>query len=474
MRKVDLISGLPEFAFVNDIKACHHDVDTVFACFDNHKYGDYKPYVMKSTDRGATWEMITQGIPDRHLCWRIIQDHQKPELLFLGTEYGVYATINGGQNWFKFSHGLPVIPFRDLEIQRRENDLVGATFGRGFYVLDDYSPLRELDSETFDKPFHLFSIRDAKLFPQADFLGGQRGSQGNSFYIADNPPYGATFTYFLKEGFKSAKQKRKEAEEKAKQENAEVPFPTVEELAMESLEQTPELLFTIRDEQGDVVNRINAPLNAGMNRISWNLRTDYNALVVPGTYTVSVDQVHNGGVENLQEEMSFNVIDAVETTLPVEDKQEINEFYKAVYQLQRKIMAVNSRLEEANETLTQIAQAIEQDNEARLELLRELGELRVSHNKLTRKFSGQSNLQQKVGLDASPSLMQRVFNARGSIGSFAQPTQTHRDSFEIAQELYAELYPELVEFLDSQLKDFAQRVADAGVLGIPGSEIPDP
>ena len=146
-RRVERIYGIPEFSFVNDIKADLHDADTVYAVLDNHKEGDYAPYVMKSTDRGLTWTSIVGDLPDRHLCWRIIQDHESPELLFLGTEFGVFFTKDDGNHWIKLASGAPNIPFRDLEIQRRENDLVGATFGRGFYVLDDYSPLRHLDSE---------------------------------------------------------------------------------------------------------------------------------------------------------------------------------------------------------------------------------------------------------------------------------------------------------------------------------------
>ena len=282
-RKIDLISGLPEMAFINDIKACRHDVDTVFACFDNHKYGDYKPYVMKSSDRGHTWEMITEGLPENHLCWRVIQDHENAGLLFLGTEYGVYATVDGGQNWFKFSHGLPTISFRDLEIQRRENDLVGATFGRGFYVLDDYSALREIDSSTFkDNAFHLFQIRDAKQFPRADFLGGQKGSQGDGYYTANNPPYGATFTYFNRDGFESAESKRKKAEKAAKDKGEEVPMPSIEDLIKEQQENAPQLVFTITDEQGNLVQRMNTSLSKGVRRITWNLRNDFGAYVLPG------------------------------------------------------------------------------------------------------------------------------------------------------------------------------------------------
>ena len=160
---------LPEFAFVNDIKADLHDVDTVYAVFDNHKQGDFAPYVFKSADRGRTWEFIGADLPDRHLVWRIIQDHENPGLLFVGTEFGVFCTVDAGERWIKLSGGAPTIPFRDLEIQRRENDLVGATFGRGFYVLDDYSPLRHVSEQALsENEYLLFPVKKALLYVPSD------------------------------------------------------------------------------------------------------------------------------------------------------------------------------------------------------------------------------------------------------------------------------------------------------------------
>jgi len=473
-REIDLISGLPEFAFVNDIKACRHDADTVFACFDNHKYGDYQPYVMKSTDRGKSWSMITEGVPDRHLCWRVIQDHEVPDLLFLATEFGVYATRNGGEKWFKFSNGLPVISVRDLEIQRRENDLVAATFGRSFYVLDDYSPLREATPEIFEKPFHLFAIKTAKLFPMADYLGGRRGSQGNGFFVADNPQFGAVLTYFNRDEYKTAEQKRKEKEKEAKQEGRQVPIPTVEDLVVEQSEQEPELVFSIRNADGDVVQRIQRPLSKGMHRISWDLRNQFGAYVLPGTYQVTVEKLHQGLLEELQEPVEFEVELVVEPTLPIADRADMNEYFRDVNELQRKISAAGTRLSEAEELLNKIQTAIERDDEPHYQLMQEAREHELKLNELSRKFNGQSNLEERVGLDGSPSLRQRIRNAGSAIRSFAEPTQTQRDSFAIAQKVFAELQPELSEFIDRELQEFVQRVQDAGIYGVPGSPVPDP
>ena len=131
-RQVDDLPGVPDRFFVNDIKADLHDANTVYVVVDDHKSGDFSPYILKSTNRGRSWRSISNNLPERHILWRVVQDHEKPGLMFLGTEFGVFFTVNGGAQWTKLSGGTPNIPFRDLVIQTRENDLVGATFGRSF------------------------------------------------------------------------------------------------------------------------------------------------------------------------------------------------------------------------------------------------------------------------------------------------------------------------------------------------------
>ena len=473
-RTIDLIDGVPKYAFVNDIKASHHDADTVYVCLDNHKYGDYQPYVIKSTDRGKSWSMLTNGLPERHLCWRIIQDHEKPELLFLGTEFGVFATVDGGDNWFKFSHGLPTISVRDLEIQRRENDLVGATFGRGFYVLDDYSPLREIDANLLaDKTFHLFKIKDAKQFPQADHLGGRQGFQGNDFFTASNPDYGAVFTYFNGDEFTTAEKQRTDAEAEAKKEGRPVKIPSVDELKAEELEISPQLVFTIRDQSDNLVQTLTAPFSKGMNRIGWNLRNDINAAVAPGTYSVSVEKVQAGETTELQPKMEFNVVACIEPTLPQEDRQQVLAYYRDVDDLQRKLRTASSALTAASEKLAEIESAIANDVQPHYELLQEHSELKKEAQELNWKMNG-SGLEDRVGQSSSPTIRQRLGNAMSSLYSLNGPTKTHRDSFEIAKSMYQELYPELSSLVDEKVTALEDKVRQAGVDGISGGTIPAP
>ena len=190
----------PSDIYVADIETSRHDSNVVYACFDNHQNGDFKPYVLKSADRGKSWTNIGGGLPERGTAYTIAVDHELADLLFVGTEFGLFATRDGGQHWHPLKNGMPPIAVRDLEIQRRENDLVVGTFGRGIYILDDYTPLRHATPELLGKPAAILPIKKAQLYiPAAPLAGGDKAFQGASFYTAPNPPFGATITYSLKE-----------------------------------------------------------------------------------------------------------------------------------------------------------------------------------------------------------------------------------------------------------------------------------
>jgi photosystem II stability/assembly factor-like uncharacterized protein len=210
--KYAAFSGVPVNARVNMLTASLHDENTVFAVFNPQRSGDFKPYVLKSMDKGKTWTNITANLPVRGNTYCLKQDHVDPNLLFVGTEFGAFFTNDGGLNWTKLA-GLPTVAVYDLDIQKRENDLVAATFGRGFYVLDNYAPLRELSKENMDKKAHLFKVKDALLYVPADPLGLEgTGFQGTNLWSAPNPDFGASFYVHLKEDFKTLKEKRQESE----------------------------------------------------------------------------------------------------------------------------------------------------------------------------------------------------------------------------------------------------------------------
>ena len=264
-RKVDRLPGAGEMFFVNDIKADLHDPDTAYVVVDQHKIGNFSPYVFKSQDRGRTWKSLSGDLPDRHLVWRIVQDHEQPGLMFVGAEFGIFFTVDGGEQWIKLTGGVPNIAFRDLAIQKREDDLVGASFGRSFFVLDDYSPLRQVTAESLEREAMLFPVRTARWYMPRRVLGGsEKASQGHAFYVAPNPPFGAVFTYYLRDDMQTRKQARRESEKEIEKKGGDTPYPGWEELQKEDLEEDPAILITVRDASGDVVRRLTGPTTRGL------------------------------------------------------------------------------------------------------------------------------------------------------------------------------------------------------------------
>jgi photosystem II stability/assembly factor-like uncharacterized protein len=241
-RKVEQFPGVPPSTYVSDVFASPRDADTVFVALNNWQRGDYKPYLVKSTDRGRTWLSITGDLPDRHDVWVVAQDHLNPNLLFTGTEFGLFISVDGGGRWVQLKGGMPVAQVRDLAVQRRDNDLVVATFGRGFYILDDYSALREMTPQALAEETHLFPLRDAPLFNvlgQAPVGAAGLGPMSGN-WTAPNPAFGAVFTFNL----------------------------------AQALPVDATLVMTITDDGGRQVRRFAVGNGAGLRRVAWNLRAD--------------------------------------------------------------------------------------------------------------------------------------------------------------------------------------------------------
>ena len=367
-RMIDSLPGVPEGFFVNDIKADLHDEDTVYVVVDDHKTGDFSPYVLKSTDRGNSWTSIAGDLPERHILWRIVQDHEDPNLLFLGTEFGVFFTVDGGGKWVELSGGMPNIPVRDLAIQKRENDLVAATFGRSFYILDDYSALRGVSEEMLEgSEVELFAPRKAWWYIPKRTLGrAEKASQGEAFYTAANPPFGATFTYYLKDSLETAKAVRTKKEKEIAKEGGDTPYPGWDALREEELEEKPAILLTVTDASGEVVRRLTGPARAGVHRVSWDLRypssrgwsqnwSDDNAsgvLVEPGTYTVSLAKRSGGVVTDLGKSQTVEVVQLRERGLKGASPAEVVAFMRELDAFTRRADAADHALEEAETSST--------------------------------------------------------------------------------------------------------------------------
>jgi len=345
--KYDNFPGVPKNTFVSDVYTSRFNENVIFVSFNNLKRDDFKPYLFKSSDKGKTWVNISTNLPVNGSIHSIEQDFINPDLLFVGIEFGIFFTVDGGNMWTQLKAGLPTIPVRDMAIQEEFNDLVLATFGRGFYILDDYSPLRYVTEEKVKLNAQLFPVRDAFLFIRTDKIYGQ----GATYYCAPNPPFGAVFQLYLKEVPKTKKQLRHEQEKKLFEQGKPIPQPSNQDLTEEKEEVLPYLMVTIRDAQGDIVRTCTEKPEQGIQRYYWDLKYEQpNALgrtetfdpfkkseggifVLPGSFSVEFSLVHQGKVTLLGQPQKFEVKPLNTTTLPAENRPEMVAFQKEMSQM---------------------------------------------------------------------------------------------------------------------------------------------
>ncbi len=493
-RRIDSLPGIADYFFVNDIKADLHDENTVYVAVDQHKTGDFAPYLYRSTDRGASWTSIVGDLPERHLVWRMVQDHVKPDLLFAGTEFGVFFTIDGGKKWIELSGKAPNIPWRDLVIQKRENDLVGATFGRGFWILDDYSPLRHVSEQSLEEEAQLFPVRTAKWYIERRPLGGgPKASQGEAFFTAPNPPFGAVFTYHLAEGYKTRKQARQEEEKKIAKDGGDTPTPGWDALIEEDLEPDPEIVLTVRDADGELVRRLTGPSKKGFHRVAWDLRYPSTRpwtpprpepefrrrggggpRVIPGTYSVHLAKRIDGKLVDLGLSETFEVAAIRDGgTLKGRSIEERTAFARRLAKTSGAVGAAGRKI---GETLQRV-QAIQQvllrstiDDPALDDQARDL-ERRL---KLLNDEIG-GNDKRDMANDPGPvSIQARLSVAQiGTGNSTYGPTPTHLMCLDIAEKKYAELKRKLNAITEKEVPALEAALQAAGAPWSPGRPVPE-
>ncbi|HKK44930.1 MAG TPA: hypothetical protein VJ964_05380 [Balneolaceae bacterium] len=474
-RKIDLkdIKGVPSHAFINDIKADLFDENTVYVAVDNHKNGDFTPYLLKSTDRGHSWKLISNDLPDRNIVWRVVQDDKDQNLLFAGTEFGIFFTVDGGQHWQQLKGGVPTIPFRDLVIQRDKNDLVGASFGRGIFILDNYTPLRKVNKNLLEQEAHLFTPRDTYWYVQDNVVG----SMGTNHYSADNPPYGAIFTYYLKDGYKSLEQQR-QAKENKLDKDEDVPFPGWDELDKEMREKGPHIIITIKDDQGNVVNRIQGPTSAGFHRINWRLRYPskdvvgpneseggYNGggfMVTPGTYTATLSKVIRGKVTQLSGPVTFKVTPLQKGTLKRDSNEKFAEFRKNMNTFQQDLTHATNEIQKQIRKVKELQTALSRADQQAPDLVARLDSARHQLLNLNDRMNG-SDAKQQVGQHpVHPSPRSRLFVGYRALNNTYGPTEMQRKTIEVGQEELKEFKQKVDDFAQNIMPKLEQAVRNAG------------
>jgi photosystem II stability/assembly factor-like uncharacterized protein len=484
-RKIEVgsLPNVPATAFVNDIKADLFDANVVYAALDNHKFGDFEPYLLKSTDRGRSWTSLRGNLPERTLVWRLVQDHEKPELLFVGTEFAIYVTLDGGQKWHKLAGDVPTISFRDLAIQRRENDLVGATFGRGFYVLDDYTPLRHVSDEQLEEEATLFPVRRAWWYMER----GEVMIQGADHYRAPNPPFGAVFTYYLKDAYKTRKAMRKEREKELRKADKPVTFPGWDTVEEERRQHEPRIWLTVRDQNGSVIRRVEGKNSKGFNRVNWDLEypspqaveeeseianNRSAGMVAPGTFTVTLSKELDGVVTDLSDPITFEVVRMHEGALPGADPEVAATFWRRVEALNRATSAALKVTEDALKRADLLRKLLLRTQAAPGVLESDLHDLKQSLLIIEEQLRG--NQSKAMVQEKGP---MTIGNLRWPINSSFEstygPTSTQRRSMEIAGTQLSEIRGELQRLVETEMPRIEQALRDAGAPWIKGQPIPE-
>ncbi|MBI2404086.1 MAG: glycosyl hydrolase, partial [Gemmatimonadetes bacterium] len=482
-RRIEHVPGVPDTTFVSRVEPSQHNVNTGYASFDNHKAGDYQPYIAKSTDLGRTWTVITGNLPERGTVYAVIEDHKDPNLLFAGTEFGLFFTNDGGKTWTRLRGGLPTIQVRDLAIQKREDDLVVATFGRSFYVLDDLSALRSLTPSVLAAGATLFPVKRTPLYVQSSPLGGSGvGWQGGRFYSAQNPPFGAVFTYYLKEEIKTRRARRQAAEREAARAGRDVFYPPWDSLKVEDREEAPAMILTVTDPEGRAVRRLTGPVTAGTHRVAWDLRypppnpprasadsaqedggfggQPRGPYVVPGAYRVTLAKRVDGVVTPVGGEQAVEVypLDGGAARSPA-----VLAFQQKTWQLQRAVLGANAAATEVMVRIQSLKRALQETPGLDGQLGPDLGGIETRLRDIQEALNGDPTVARRQE-STPPSLSSRLgrIAAGAWSGILGDVTDTHKRQYDIVAQEFGGLLERLRALVEVDLKRAEDAAEAAG------------
>ncbi|MDO5980633.1 VPS10 domain-containing protein [Flavivirga spongiicola] len=494
-KRIDHIPGAPKQSYINNVYLSQHDKNVIYVAFNHHKYGDFKPYIFKSNDQGNTWKSISNNLPVRGSVYAIEEDHVDKNLIFCGTEFGVYFSPSSGARWKKLETGLPTIAVRDIAIQRRENDLVLGTFGRGFYILDDYTSLRHIENTEQQETAIIYPIRDALMWEESNPLGlSEKSFNGHNFFSAENLGPELTLTYFYKDTYKSLKEVRQEKEKELIKGLNDTPYPSYETLKAEENEIAPKLVFIIKDEAGNVVKKILKGPKKGVQRLQWDLRYDYDkpidlnqsndynpwagkkiaTLVNPGTYSVEMHLLSDGDMSLLVAPQSFKVKALNNTVLPAADRsakvafqREVNALHTEMSISGDKINQITNKLKHIKEAIKIADYPIDKLTKSVLNIEGQLKEIRISL--YGDPLKTRLDIDQK--LPTSSRLGAIAYQQKYSTSS---PTKTHLNSFKIAKSQFAGIKAKVDTLYEVDIKTLEKLLKEVGAPYTPGRLMESP
>ncbi|MBK9976381.1 MAG: glycosyl hydrolase [Gemmatimonadetes bacterium] len=481
------LPGLPALSYVNDVETSVHDARTIFVAADNHKMGDFAPYLFTSSDLGRSWRSIAGDLPRGTIVWAVQQDHVRPELLFAGTEFGVYWTPNGGTNWHKLTGGMPTTAVRDIKLHRRDNDLVAATFGRGFYVLDDYTPLRAVAAGARADGGALLPVRDAWWFvPYQVAQAAGRPELGSDDFTAENTPFGALLTVYLTELPATARESRRAAEQAQRARGIDSPFPGYDRLRAEALESGPTVLVVVSDATGRRVRTLEVPARAGLHRIAWDLRgpspepvrlerpafqppwvgEPTGPLVAPGRYSAQLVLVSASGVRELGAAQGFEV-KSVPNVRGNVDLVAAAAFQERVAELARRLAITESEIGQLHGELRRVRATLIATPRAAPALHAQLDSIMASLAGFERRLSGDP-ARARLNQSNERSISERVWTATSTFGTRLPATATQREQAELAEGELAAVAREWRAFVDGDVARLRAALEAAGAPWTPG------
>lgn len=477
-KKIDLkkVKGIPANAYVNDIRADLFDPNTVYVALDNHKEGDFKPYLIKSTNLGKKWTSLAKTIPEKHLVWRIVQDHVNKNLMFIGTEFGIFFTVDGGKKWVELDGGMPTISTRDVKIQRRENDLVAGTFGRGIYILDDYAPLRQLTEKSLEQEALLFGpSRPVKWFQLDD---NHTDTDGDDRFAAKNPEHGATLTYFLKDSLLTAKEQRQQAEKEMVEDKKYPKYPSWQSIEKENQEAKPAVYFDIKDASGNFVNRVAGKTKKGLHRVTWNMgfakRTAVSdkelskwhpfvngVMAPPGKYTATMFKRVGSTITQLAEPVEFELKPIEKGALANSNPTKAAEFALEVANADRRSSAVQEVLESIDATMKSVRTALDRTSGDIASLEQQYANIQQQINDINLAMFG---LESRNFMGIKPAnISSRIGYAMTTTWSSTYgPTKQHIEQLGFALEGLDKVTMQLAQLQQKTIPSLQQAIIDAG------------
>ena len=446
--------GVPQKAYVTDVITSKHDVNTIYVSFNYHKYGDFKPYLIVSKDGGRSWKSISSNIPENNFIWSIVEDHINPNLLFIGTEFGMYFSLDAGVSWTMFKK-VPTIPIRDLEIHKEEDDIVAASFGRGFYIVDDYSPIREYSKSIDNKTAHLFSVKSTYQYVVST---PEKTATGHNFFTSPNPPYGVKLSYYLGKSILSKYEERQNEESSKFRRGEVIDYPSAEKLEVESKEKSPKVFLTITDDEGEVVRRVSSKKNKGYHEMYWDLRTfsmlnidnenNYSGpLVPPGEYRVHLEKFENNKIERLTESQSFNVIQIGSKST----QEEREKLYLFQLNFDKLRSDVNKLIDEIDDAIIELDGKINSSlNSISNTNLDDINRKRGDMMDLKMILTGTRSLNYADVFSGSPPAVQRRLDNMSweLYNTTSKPTKTHEMTYKISKSKYEEIFKSFKELRD--------------------------